>query len=172
MLDSGTCNNTDTHTQCNGCKWCEVILSKHINKQSLQGKPTSIRSSKLRRGSSSGIPGGTPFGLHHYTNVYVGQASFINSLGYPRDAPATVLYGEWFRFRKPSDQYPHHVALTTYFRLMVSSPKTRQKDLFMEPKQLNPEQAPKLSTVVTERVRKRCDCALKTVADRYAYDEY
>ena len=27
MLDSGTCNNTDTHTQCNGCKWCEVILS-------------------------------------------------------------------------------------------------------------------------------------------------
>ena len=23
---------------------------------------------------------------------------------YPRDAPATVLFGEWFRFGKPSDQ--------------------------------------------------------------------
>ncbi|KAL4554219.1 hypothetical protein LXL04_039650 [Taraxacum kok-saghyz] len=27
-------------------------------------------------------------------------------------------------------RYPHNVALTTYFRLMVSSPKTRQKNLF------------------------------------------
>ncbi|KAL4582058.1 hypothetical protein LXL04_006596 [Taraxacum kok-saghyz] len=27
--------------------------------------------------------------------------------------------------------YPHNVALTTYFRLMVSSPKTRQKDSFI-----------------------------------------
>ncbi|KAL4592198.1 hypothetical protein LXL04_005185 [Taraxacum kok-saghyz] len=42
---------------------------------------------------------------------------FSRSLGYPRDAPATVLFGEWFRFGKPSDQYPHNVALTTYFRL-------------------------------------------------------
>ncbi|KAL4554334.1 hypothetical protein LXL04_039554 [Taraxacum kok-saghyz] len=25
-------------------------------------------------------------------------------MGYPRDAPATVLFGEWFRFGKPSDQ--------------------------------------------------------------------
>ncbi|KAL4571215.1 hypothetical protein LXL04_017968 [Taraxacum kok-saghyz] len=25
-------------------------------------------------------------------------------MGYPRDAPATVLFGEWFRFVKPSDQ--------------------------------------------------------------------
>ncbi|KAL4583278.1 hypothetical protein LXL04_007848 [Taraxacum kok-saghyz] len=25
-------------------------------------------------------------------------------VGYPRDAPATVLFGEWFRFGKPSDQ--------------------------------------------------------------------
>ncbi|KAL4590868.1 hypothetical protein LXL04_003813 [Taraxacum kok-saghyz] len=25
-------------------------------------------------------------------------------VGYPRDAPATVLFGEWFRFVKPSDQ--------------------------------------------------------------------
>ncbi|KAL4565010.1 hypothetical protein LXL04_029091 [Taraxacum kok-saghyz] len=40
------------------------------------------------------------------------------SLGYPRDAPATVLFGEWFCFGKPSDQYPHNVALTTYFGLM------------------------------------------------------
>ncbi|KAL4584232.1 hypothetical protein LXL04_008825 [Taraxacum kok-saghyz] len=46
-------------------------------------------------------------------------------VGYPHDAPATVLFDEWFRFEKPSDRYPHNVALTTYFRLMVSSPKTR-----------------------------------------------
>ncbi|KAL4564855.1 hypothetical protein LXL04_028928 [Taraxacum kok-saghyz] len=46
-------------------------------------------------------------------------------VGYPRDASATVLFDEWFRFGKPSDRYPHNVALTTYFRLMVSSPKTR-----------------------------------------------
>ncbi|KAL4561693.1 hypothetical protein LXL04_033864 [Taraxacum kok-saghyz] len=52
-------------------------------------------------------------------------------VGYPRDAPATVLFGEWFRFGKPSDRYPHNVALTTYFRLIVSSPKTRQKDSFI-----------------------------------------
>ncbi|KAL4573746.1 hypothetical protein LXL04_020563 [Taraxacum kok-saghyz] len=26
------------------------------------------------------------------------------TMGYPRDAPATVLFGEWFRFVKPSDQ--------------------------------------------------------------------
>ncbi|KAL4561831.1 hypothetical protein LXL04_034011 [Taraxacum kok-saghyz] len=26
------------------------------------------------------------------------------TMGYPRDAPATVLFGEWFRFGKPSDQ--------------------------------------------------------------------
>ncbi|KAL4573850.1 hypothetical protein LXL04_020670 [Taraxacum kok-saghyz] len=26
------------------------------------------------------------------------------NLGYPRDAPATVLFGEWFRFGKPSDK--------------------------------------------------------------------
>ncbi|KAL4561881.1 hypothetical protein LXL04_034063 [Taraxacum kok-saghyz] len=25
-------------------------------------------------------------------------------VGYPRDAPATILFGEWFRFGKPSDQ--------------------------------------------------------------------
>ncbi|KAL4555971.1 hypothetical protein LXL04_038605 [Taraxacum kok-saghyz] len=25
-------------------------------------------------------------------------------VGYPRDAPATVLFGQWFRFGKPSDQ--------------------------------------------------------------------
>ncbi|KAL4561959.1 hypothetical protein LXL04_034145 [Taraxacum kok-saghyz] len=31
--------------------------------------PTSIGSSKLRRSGSSGILGGTPFGLRHYTNV-------------------------------------------------------------------------------------------------------
>ncbi|KAL4561999.1 hypothetical protein LXL04_034186 [Taraxacum kok-saghyz] len=91
----------------------------------MQVKPTSIGSSKLRRSGSSGVPGGTPFDLRHYTNMYVGQASFDNSLGYPRDAPTTVLFGEWFRFGKPSDRYPHNVALTTYFRLMVSSPKTR-----------------------------------------------
>ncbi|KAL4567846.1 hypothetical protein LXL04_023442 [Taraxacum kok-saghyz] len=28
----------------------------------------------------------------------------LYDLGYPRDAPATVLFGEWFRFGKPSDQ--------------------------------------------------------------------
>ncbi|KAL4561795.1 hypothetical protein LXL04_033969 [Taraxacum kok-saghyz] len=27
------------------------------------------------------------------------------NVGYPRDAPATVLFGEWFRFGKPSDQF-------------------------------------------------------------------
>ncbi|KAL4569527.1 hypothetical protein LXL04_025167 [Taraxacum kok-saghyz] len=37
------------------------------------------------------------------------------TMGYPRDAPATVLFGEWFRFGKPGDQYPHNVALTTFF---------------------------------------------------------
>ncbi|KAL4555416.1 hypothetical protein LXL04_038035 [Taraxacum kok-saghyz] len=26
------------------------------------------------------------------------------TMGYPRDAPATVLFGKWFRFGKPSDQ--------------------------------------------------------------------
>ncbi|KAL4589143.1 hypothetical protein LXL04_002047 [Taraxacum kok-saghyz] len=74
-----------------------VIISR-------KGKPTSIGSSKLRRSGSSGVPGGMPFGLRHYTNVYVGHDSVDNSLGYPRDAPATVLFGEWFRFVKPSDQ--------------------------------------------------------------------
>ncbi|KAL4556710.1 hypothetical protein LXL04_034867 [Taraxacum kok-saghyz] len=65
------------------------------------------------------------------------------NVGYPRDAPATVLFGEWFRFGKPSDQYPHNVALTTHFRLMVSFPKTRQKDSFTKssnlPKGVNAE---------------------------------
>ncbi|KAL4584392.1 hypothetical protein LXL04_008992 [Taraxacum kok-saghyz] len=28
----------------------------------------------------------------------------LKVVGYPRDAPATVLFGEWFRFGKPSDQ--------------------------------------------------------------------
>ncbi|KAL4568208.1 hypothetical protein LXL04_023815 [Taraxacum kok-saghyz] len=42
-------------------------------------------------------------------------------MGYPRNAPATVLFGEWFRFEKSSDQYPHNDALTTYFRSMSSS---------------------------------------------------
>ncbi|KAL4561577.1 hypothetical protein LXL04_033746 [Taraxacum kok-saghyz] len=28
----------------------------------------------------------------------------IRVMGYLRDAPATVLFGEWFRFGKPSDQ--------------------------------------------------------------------
>ncbi|KAL4586790.1 hypothetical protein LXL04_011434 [Taraxacum kok-saghyz] len=28
----------------------------------------------------------------------------MEQVGYPRDAPATVLFGEWFRFGKPSDQ--------------------------------------------------------------------
>ncbi|KAL4562098.1 hypothetical protein LXL04_034290 [Taraxacum kok-saghyz] len=44
-------------------------------------------------------------------------------MGYPRDAPATVLFGEWFRFGKPRDrnffskgQFPHNVALTTFCR--------------------------------------------------------
>ncbi|KAL4582615.1 hypothetical protein LXL04_007172 [Taraxacum kok-saghyz] len=43
--------------------------------------------------------------------------------GYPHDAPATVLFGEWFRFGKLSDrnifskgQFPHNVALTTFCR--------------------------------------------------------
>ncbi|KAL4574168.1 hypothetical protein LXL04_020993 [Taraxacum kok-saghyz] len=53
------------------------------------------------------------------------HATIMDSLGYPRDASAIVLFGEWFRFGKPSDQYPHNIALTTYFRLIVSSPKTR-----------------------------------------------
>ncbi|KAL4584324.1 hypothetical protein LXL04_008922 [Taraxacum kok-saghyz] len=32
--------------------------------------------------------------------------SFIYTIemGYPRDAPTTVLFGEWFRFGKPGDQ--------------------------------------------------------------------
>ncbi|KAL4567299.1 hypothetical protein LXL04_022879 [Taraxacum kok-saghyz] len=32
------------------------------------------------------------------------QPSDVSAMGYPRDAPATVLFGEWFRFGKPSDQ--------------------------------------------------------------------
>ncbi|KAL4567295.1 hypothetical protein LXL04_022875 [Taraxacum kok-saghyz] len=39
-----------------------VIISR-------KGKPTSIRSLKLQRTGSSGVPGGMPFGLRHYTNV-------------------------------------------------------------------------------------------------------
>ncbi|KAL4590928.1 hypothetical protein LXL04_003875 [Taraxacum kok-saghyz] len=61
--------------------------------------------------------------------------SMTLKVGYPRDAPTTVFFGECFRFGKPNDQkflfektYPHNVALTTYFRLMVSYPKTRQED--------------------------------------------
>ncbi|KAL4561781.1 hypothetical protein LXL04_033955 [Taraxacum kok-saghyz] len=42
----------------------------------------------------------------------------ITQMGYPRDAPATVLFGEWFRFGESSDRYPHNDALTTYFRSM------------------------------------------------------
>ncbi|KAL4565677.1 hypothetical protein LXL04_029780 [Taraxacum kok-saghyz] len=80
------------------------------------------------------------FGLIFWMNVsaFCKEDDIYILVGYPRDAPATVLFGEWFRFRKPSDQkflfektYPHNVALTTYFRLMVSSPKTRQKDSFV-----------------------------------------
>ncbi|KAL4573350.1 hypothetical protein LXL04_020153 [Taraxacum kok-saghyz] len=40
-------------------------------------------------------------------NVVAGGGGLMqNSLvvGYPRDAPATVLFGDWFRFEKPSDQ--------------------------------------------------------------------
>ncbi|KAL4584660.1 hypothetical protein LXL04_009266 [Taraxacum kok-saghyz] len=33
----------------------------------------------MRRSGSSGVPGSTPFGLRHYTNVYVGQASVDES---------------------------------------------------------------------------------------------
>ncbi|KAL4585490.1 hypothetical protein LXL04_010111 [Taraxacum kok-saghyz] len=57
--------------------------------------------------------------------ISLGRFRTWSTVGYPRDAPATVLFGEWFRFGKPSDRYQHNVALTTYFRLMVSSPKTR-----------------------------------------------
>ncbi|KAL4572811.1 hypothetical protein LXL04_019597 [Taraxacum kok-saghyz] len=42
-------------------------------------KPTSIGSSKLGRRGNNGVPGGTSFGLWHYTNTYVGQASVDKS---------------------------------------------------------------------------------------------
>ncbi|KAL4590694.1 hypothetical protein LXL04_003635 [Taraxacum kok-saghyz] len=58
----------------------------------------------------------------HETNILNGLLMVsVLPLGYPRDAPATVLFGEWFRFEKMSDQYPHNDALTTYFRSMFSS---------------------------------------------------
>ncbi|KAL4576600.1 hypothetical protein LXL04_012696 [Taraxacum kok-saghyz] len=51
--------------------------------------------------------------------------------GVPARCAGDSLFDEWFRFGKPSDQkflfektYLHNVALTTYFRLMVSSRKT------------------------------------------------
>ncbi|KAL4578824.1 hypothetical protein LXL04_014955 [Taraxacum kok-saghyz] len=52
-------------------------------------------------------------------------------MGYPRDAPATVLFGEWFRFEKSSDQYPHNDALTTYFRTPMEDSKAEIDDLEM-----------------------------------------
>ncbi|KAL4572545.1 hypothetical protein LXL04_019325 [Taraxacum kok-saghyz] len=40
-------------------------------------------------------------------------------VGYPRDAPATVLFGEWFRFGKPSDQ--QFIFERTYLVQIISS---------------------------------------------------
>ncbi|KAL4592529.1 hypothetical protein LXL04_005527 [Taraxacum kok-saghyz] len=74
------------------------------------------------------------------------------NVGYPRDAPVTVLFGEWFRFGKPSDQYPHNVALTTYFRLMVSSPKTRHKDSSQKRKKRHNRKATFSITFITEDI--------------------
>ncbi|KAL4569489.1 hypothetical protein LXL04_025127 [Taraxacum kok-saghyz] len=60
--------------------------------------------------------GGIPLAAEGYLR------SVAKKMGYSRDAPATVLFDEWFRFGKPSDQYPHNVALTTFFRLMIPPP--------------------------------------------------
>ncbi|KAL4561695.1 hypothetical protein LXL04_033866 [Taraxacum kok-saghyz] len=97
-----------------------------------RGPSLFLRSRRLR----PGVPSLSPdvqfavewFGVGRFNPQTI---EFKMKVGYPRDAPATVLFGEWFRFGKPSDRYPHNVALTTYFRLIVSSPKTRQKDSFI-----------------------------------------
>ncbi|KAL4587660.1 hypothetical protein LXL04_000532 [Taraxacum kok-saghyz] len=112
------------------------ILEKHLSTLAVEtgvsgDTPGNLTSPPLRTSQSNGWISTSSslykFGIPVYLDLRVSS----KTMGYPRDAPTTVLFGEWFRFEKSGDQYPHNVALTTYFRLNVSSPKTRQKDSFI-----------------------------------------
>ncbi|KAL4590847.1 hypothetical protein LXL04_003790 [Taraxacum kok-saghyz] len=47
---------------------------------------------------------GFPKQNHSPNKTVAGASRGYPTMGYPRDAPATVLFGEWFRFGKPSNQ--------------------------------------------------------------------
>ncbi|KAL4562275.1 hypothetical protein LXL04_034474 [Taraxacum kok-saghyz] len=47
---------------------------------------------------------GFPKRNHSPNKTVAGASRGYPTMGYPRDAPATVLFDEWFRFGKPSDQ--------------------------------------------------------------------
>ncbi|KAL4590082.1 hypothetical protein LXL04_003001 [Taraxacum kok-saghyz] len=46
-------------------------------------------------------------------------------VGYPRDAPATVLFGEWFRFGKPSDRRQKFVTCAMHKNHMKTTQHTK-----------------------------------------------
>ncbi|KAL4561582.1 hypothetical protein LXL04_033752 [Taraxacum kok-saghyz] len=77
------------------------------------------------------------------------QILSVVKMGYPRDAPATVLFGEWFRFGKPSDQ--KFLFEKTVGRLNVKSgtrPVFSVKVLIVSNAVLNDEYAARVSATV------------------------
>ncbi|KAL4573075.1 hypothetical protein LXL04_019868 [Taraxacum kok-saghyz] len=92
-----------------------VIISR-------KGKPTSIRSSKPRRSGSSGVPGGTPFGLRHYTNVYLVKIRLI--------IPIT-MESKIEAFHRAACVHHQHLKLTDEIKIKIGLKPTGNRTRFL-----------------------------------------
>ncbi|KAL4573076.1 hypothetical protein LXL04_019869 [Taraxacum kok-saghyz] len=100
-----------------------VIISR-------KGKPTSIRSSKLRRSGSSGVPGGTPFGLRHYTNVYLVKIRLIIPITYMRyNVNQTYLF--LYRSGSGEKEFSHEKKLTDEIKIKIGLKPTGNRTRFL-----------------------------------------
>ncbi|KAL4590611.1 hypothetical protein LXL04_003548 [Taraxacum kok-saghyz] len=98
-------------------------------------------------------------GKQKWRSLRVVLALAAVDVGYPRDAPATVLFGEWFRFGKPNDQkflFEKTVSPTASNSSSIPKKHSKQPSLelleqlpILEPAKIHPRpKVPKLPLVV------------------------